>query len=29
VAHTDDEHVHLAALSRAVDDYVRLVRSLA
>ena len=28
VAHTDDEHVEIAALERAVDDYVRLAHAL-
>jgi acetylornithine deacetylase len=28
VAHTDDEHVEIAALERAVDDYVRLADAL-
>ena len=28
VAHTDEEHVEIADLERAADDYVRLVREL-
>jgi acetylornithine deacetylase len=28
VAHTDDEHVEIAELDRAVDHYVRIVRAL-